>query len=266
MENKSPQLSWAIKTAYAAGKILDEYFETDILKEYKSDDSPVTRADRESEELIKKMLSEQFPEYSFFGEEFGMMGEKGDYVWHVDPIDGTKNFSNGIPIFAVSIALEYKGEIIVGVIYNPVTDSMYYAEKNKGAYLNEKKIVVSKDDAMHGIMDVSRGKKEFDEKLFKELMYIFPRNIIKSSRDFGCAALDLAFLSRGAIEVNISSGLSTYDFAAGVILVQEAGGKITTFDGKPWIFPDNQFVASNGVFHDVLVEEVKKQKEKLNIK
>lgn len=266
MENKSPELEVAIKAALEAGKILEKHFETDIFREYKEDNSPVTLADRESEELIKKMLAEQFPTYSFFGEESGMTEHKSDYVWHVDPIDGTKNFANGIPLFAISIALVLKNELILGVVYNPPTHSMCYAEKGKGAYLNDVKISVSKDDARHAIMTVSRGKKDEDEKLFKELMYKFPRNVVFSSRDIGCAALDLTYIARGGTEVNIQLGLSTYDFAAGIVLVQEAGGRVTDIKGQPYQFPDNHFIASNGVFHDLIVEQVKIQKEKLGLK
>ena len=117
---------------------------------------------------------------------------------------------------------------------------------------------------MHGIMTVSRGKRSKDEELFKELLYQLPRKVVFSSRDLGCAALDLAYVARGGVEANIQLGLNTYDFAAGALLVQEAGGKLTKLDGSPWQFPENYFIASNGLFHDLLVEEVKKQKAKIN--
>ncbi len=266
MEKKSKELEVAIQAAREAGKILEEYFDTEILKEYKEDKTIVTKADKESEAIIKSIICKTFPAHSMLGEETGMTENKSDYLWYVDPVDGTKNFANGIPLFAVSIALAYKHELIIGVVYNPITRSLFYAEKGRGAYLNDKKISVSKDDREHAMITASRDSTKQDEqKLFKELLYSFPKRVISSSRDLGCAALDLAYVARGGLEANIQLGLNTYDFAAGVCIVQEAGGKITTLDGSPWKFPENHFIVSNGVFHDLLVEEVVKQKIKLGL-
>lgn len=259
MEKKSKELEVAIQAALAAGKILEKYFETEILKDFKEDKSIVTLADKESEEVIKKVIFGSFPSHSILGEETGMTGAGSDHVWHVDPVDGTRNFANAIPLFAVSIALVYKNEIILGIVYNPSTRSMFYAEKGKGAYFNDKMIFVSKDEASHGMITVSRGKADIDEKLFRELLYSLPKKVVSSVRDLGCAALDLVYVARGGLEANIQLGLNTYDFAAGVFIIQEAGGKVTNLNGTPWEFPENHFIASNGVFHDLLVEEVQKQ-------
>src|SRR3990167_6401155 len=111
MENKSPELEIAIKAALEAGRILEKYFETEILKEFKEDKSIVTLADKESENVIKKIISQAFPTHSILGEETGMTGNNNEYIWHVDPIDGTRNFANAIPLFAVSIALVYQNEV-----------------------------------------------------------------------------------------------------------------------------------------------------------
>ncbi len=264
MEEKSPELKVAIEAALSAGKILEKHFETDIIKEFKEDNSPVTLADRESEKIIKEIICRNFPEHSILGEETGMTVNKSDYVWYIDPIDGTRNFSNHIPVFAVSIALAFQNEIVLGVVYNPTTDILFYAEKNKGAYCNSKRIFVSKDDISHSMITASRGKGKSVERLFRELMYYFPKNVVTTVRDMGCSALDLACVASGGFEADIQLGLNSYDFAAGVILVKEAGGKISALDGSPYIFPNNYFIASNGVFHDVLVDEVNKQKLKLN--
>jgi len=265
MENKSPELKVAIEAALEAGKILEKYFETEILREFKEDDSPVTLADRESEDIIKKIILENFPTHSILGEETGMTQNGSEYIWHVDPLDGTRNFANGIPIFGVSIALVVNNEVIIGVVYNPICRSLSYAEKGKGAYQNDIKTLVSKDDADHAIVTVDPGKKEEDKKLRRELQYILPSAFVRSMRDLGSTAVELAYVARGGLEANIQLGLSTYDFAAGVLLVEEAGGKITTLEGNPWKFPESKFVASNGVFHDRIIEEIKKQKEKLKI-
>jgi myo-inositol-1(or 4)-monophosphatase len=263
MENKSKELEVAIRAALEAGKILEKYFETEILKEYKEDTTIVTKADKEAEEIIKKIICESFPEHSILGEETGHTDNHSEFTWHIDPLDGTRNFANCIPFFGVSIALVNNNELIVGVVYNPITNSLFYAEKNKGAFLNDKKILVSKDDGSHSMVTVDPGKKEEDKQLRRELYKTLPARF-RSIRDLGSTAVHLAYVARGALEVNIQLGLQTYDFAAGALLVLEAGGKITNHDGSPWFFPDNKFIASNGVFHEELVDEIKKQKSKLN--
>ncbi len=265
MENKSPELEIAIKAALEAGKILEKYFETEILKEFKEDNSIVTRADKESEEVIKKIILETFPTHSILGEETGLTKNESRCTWHIDPVDGTRNFANGIPLFAVSIALVCQQKVKVGVVYNPATQSLFYAEEGKGAYFHNKRIFVSKDGPEQAIVTIAPGRKKTDGDLFRELYYDIKKKVARSSRDLGCTAVELAYVARGGVEANIQLGLETYDFAAGVLLVQEAGGTITRLDGGAWQFPQNEFIASNGIFHDKLVEEVKKQKEKLGI-
>jgi len=266
MENKSKELEVAIRAALEAGKILEKYFETEILKEFKEDKSIVTKADQEAEEVIKKNILDVFPTHSILGEETGHTQNSLVYTWHVDPIDGTRNFANGLPVFALSIALEYENNIIIGVVYNPITKSLFYAEVGKGAYLNDKKINVSKDDSTRAILVSGKGRSAEDRKLSRLLMHNLPGAFSGLTvRDLGCCALDLAILARGGFEVSVELGLIGHDFAAGVLLVQEAGGTITKLDGSKWKFPENEFIASNGVFHDALIEEIKKQKEKMSI-
>src|SRR3989344_5278902 len=242
MQNKSRELEVAIQVALVAGKVLEKYFETELehlTKEYRT---IVTVADRESEEVIKKIILSEFPEHSIFGEETGHTKNKSNFTWHIDPVDGTRNFANGIPLFAVSIALEENGEVIVGVIYSPeIKNALFYAEKGKGAYQNGKKIFVSKDNEKKGIVTVASFIQEENVKLMRALRNSLPGIVV------------------GTTQI----GFSTYDFAAGTLLVQEAGGKITNLEGKPWKFPENYFIASNGVFHDLLVEEVQKQIKKV---
>ncbi len=264
MENQSPELKVAIKAALEAGKIIEHYFETELFtKEIKEDTSITTLADKEAEEIIKKIISESFPDHCILGEETGLTKNSGCDIWHIDPIDGTRNFSNGIPFFAVSIALERDNDLFVGVVYNPITRSLFYAEKGRGAYCNEKRVFVSKDDAARCMVTVASGKDPMHLKLRRNLMHDLPSGAISSVRDFGCTALDLAYVSRGSIEADIKFGLKIHDFAAGLLLVQEATGTITTPEGAPWKIGDTSFVASNGVFHKELIEEIKKQKAKL---
>lgn len=269
MENKSLELEVAIKAALEAGKILEKYFETEIEKEIKDvaeEINIVTVADRESEDLIKTIILKNFPDHSIIGEETGYTKNSGSYTWHIDPVDGTRNFANRIPLFAVSIGFVKDDEIMGGVVYNPISDSLFYAEKGKGAYWNHNRIHVSKDGEKNCIVTVASGRKPNDLKIRRNLMHDLPDNIVSSVRDFGCTALDLAYVAWGNTAADIKFGLRTYDCIVGLLLVKEAGGTITTVDGKSWKISDSgYFIASNGVFHDILVEEVKRQKDKLSI-
>lgn len=265
MENKSKELQIAIKAAQEAGKILERHQETDIERGVKEDKSMVTLADAESEEVIKKFISENFPEHSIIGEETDAIKNKSPYTWYVDPVDGSRNFAHKIPFFAVSIALLHDEDIIVGVVYNPVTKYLFYAEKGKGAYLNDRKIHVSKANKDRCIVTVATGRGS-SQLLRRNLLHNLPENVVSSVRDFGCTALDLAHVARGSTEADIKIGFKTYDAASGILLIQEAGGIVTGIDGGEWKLSDEgSFIASNGVFHDALVEEVQKQKKKLGI-
>ncbi|OGI73935.1 hypothetical protein A3D42_00600 [Candidatus Nomurabacteria bacterium RIFCSPHIGHO2_02_FULL_41_18] len=268
MENKSRELEVAIKAALEAGKVVFKYFEEGTEKVHKDNSEMVdvvTVADHEAEELIKKILSENFPDHSILGEETGMLEKGSEYIWYIDPIDGTANFSNRIPLFGVSIALAKNNELIAGVIHNPAARELFYAERGKGAYLNDKKIYVSKDSERTGIFTAGTSRTKENRQFVKNLVFDLAEKV-RYPRNFGSSVIELSYVARGSTEAHIVTGLRNYDFAAGALLVLEAEGKIIKFDGTPWKFPDNYFIASNGVFHDLLVDEVKKQKEKISFK
>src|SRR3989344_3144236 len=189
---KSKELEVAIQATLEAGKILEKYFETEISRTVKEDKSILTKVDKEAEDVIKKIILNAFPHHSILGEETGMTQNENENIWYIDPIDGTRNFANHIPLFAVSIALFSKDSLFLGVVYNPATRSLFYAQAGKGAYLNNKRIFVSKDDAKHSMLTASRGKNDIDEKLFRELLHDLPKTIVPSVRDLGCVALDLS--------------------------------------------------------------------------
>lgn len=265
MENKSKELEVAIEAALEAGKILEKYFDTNIEKGIKTEDGSTTiLADKESEAVIIKTITEAFPEHAILGEESGHSKNSSNFTWHIDPLDGTTNFANGLPLFAISIALEHQGNIIASVVYNPVTNDLFYAEKGKGAYHNDKKISVSKENEKTGTVTFSSSRKKEEKRLNRHLMLNLAEKV-GYIRYLGCAALELAYVAKGATEGMFFLNLKTYDFAGGVLLVEEAGGKITNLLGEKWVFPENYFIVSNGVFHDLLVEEVKIQKASLNL-
>jgi len=254
-------LDAAIVAARKGGEVLSRYFElTGLEREEKDDKSFVTKADKESEKIIVETLMAAYPDHGFLGEEGSDTKPDAEFRWIIDPLDGTTNFVNGIPLFAVSIAAVKDGLPVASVVYNPVTDSLYAAAKGTGTTYNGKKVTVSKEDASHGIVSFGPGKhakKELDAFFSKT------EGIFKSKRYLGATALELAYLARGGTEAFASLGLQKWDYAAGVLLILEAGGTITDFDGGPWTFEENHFIASNGITHEALKALVREAREAL---
>lgn len=246
----------AIEAAKKGAEVALGYFETELEHEIKDDKSFVTKADRETEAAILGVLKAKFPDHAFLAEESGKSANKSPYLWVIDPIDGTANFVNGVPIWGVSVALVKNNEPICGVIINPVMNLLLHAERGKGLWCNGARLHVStqgKDTAMISV-GVGQGPGIKDK-----LLAIFRENpkYLKSYRYLGSAVLELALLARGGTEGFISLGLSRWDYAAGALLVQEGGGKITDLKGNPWKFEENWFAASNGVIHEELLEVIR---------
>ncbi|MEK7613340.1 MAG: inositol monophosphatase family protein [Patescibacteria group bacterium] len=244
----------AIKAAKKGGEVVAHFFEmVGLEREVKQDTTFVTEADKKTEAAIIEVIKKEFPNHGFLGEEGGSENENAEYVWVIDPIDGTGNFVNGIPIFAISIALLKKGEPVLGVIYNPITNSLYVGEKGKGVTYNGKSVSVSSQDASKGALTfgyATKGKERAFELLGEA------RKHFRTVRLLGSAVLDLAYVARGGTEAMVGISLNTWDYAAGVLLVQEAGGVVTTHDGGEWRFGDGSFLASNKKTHDTLVSFV----------
>jgi len=248
-------LNTAISAARKAGAIALRYFETAVVREVKEDKSFVTAADREAEAAIVAEIKEHFPTHGIIGEESGETKTDSEYAWVIDPLDGTANFVNGIPLFSVSIVVLKSGAPIAGVVYQPVGDSLYAAEKGKGTTWRGKKVRVSDGDTEHAMISFGPGKKE-KEKLNR--LFRATERFVKSKRYLGSCALELAYLARGGTEGFICLGLNKWDYGAGILLVEEAGGIITDFQGNPWVFGSgSHFIASNGVVHDALLALVK---------
>jgi len=246
-------LNTAIEAAKKAGERLSHHFEKTLFeREIKDDKSFVTCADRESEDIIVSMIKDAFPEHGIVGEEGTDHNQGAEYRWIIDPLDGTNNFVNGIPIFAISIALTKGGEPVASVIYNPVTHSMYAAEKGGGMFYNGKPARVSDQGADLGLVGFGPGGKE--GKRLLDQAFVASSKHFKSKRYLGSTALELAYLARGGTEGFFCFGLNTWDYAAGTLLIQEAGGMITDLKGGPWTLDTRYFIASNGVVHDQLVD------------
>ena len=243
-------LDAAIDAAKKGGEILSKYFEmTGLERGMKDDKSFVTKADTEVEEVIVATLTKAYPDHGFLGEEGSDTRPDAEYRWIIDPLDGTKNFVNGIPLFAVSLGLAKGNDMIAAVVYNPLTRSLYVAEKGKGTTYNGKHVTVSDQEAKMGVVTFGPGQKDKER-----LSTFFSRgeSQFKSKRYLGATALELGYLARGGTEGFVSIGLKKWDYAAGTLLVTEAGGTITAYDGSPWTLEQNYFIASNGVAHEAM--------------
>ncbi|RXZ81393.1 inositol monophosphatase [Paenibacillaceae bacterium] len=230
----------------------------------------VTEVDRGSEALIRNLVLTHFPTHSFLGEEGVQAGPEAskqalqnmrdeEYLWIVDPIDGTTNFVHGFPYFSVSIALAYRGEVIVGVIYDPSRDELFVAEKGKGAYLHGRRTKVSAEPTLQQSLIATGFPADQNYALpvnMKGLQAIAPQ--VRNIRVNGSAALHMAYVAAGRLTGFWEIGLNSWDLAAGVLMVQESGGKVTDTNGKSYDLAVRNVVASNGLVHDELVTELQK--------
>lgn len=247
----SKELEVAMKAAKAASKILLENFQKGISAKRKSIQELVTEADLKSEAKIIEILQKSFPDYAIWSEEAGDLEQKNDCRWIIDPLDGTHNFFCGIPIFGISIALAVEGKIQCGVIHLPVFNELYTVERGKGAFMNGKPITVSKrpmEDASINICEHFIKSGTGIEKL-REIM-----SKILAPRRFGSAVFSFACIASGRIDAIIESEEKIGDFAAGWLLVEEAGGKITTLSGGKFSLDHSSYLASSGVFHKELIK------------
>lgn len=255
---KTDVLAPATVIAREAGALLMEYFQRHVAVEYKGEADLVTVADRKSEVLIRQRLREHWPAHDILGEEGGLQDTGSDYRWYVDPLDGTTNFAHGFPVFCVSMALEYKGQRIAGVIYDPTRDELFAAELGSGAYLNDQRIQVSKTANLAECL-VATGFPS--HKRHKNPNIFFYHQITLRThgvRRAGSAALDLCCVACGRFDGFWEFNLNPWDTAAGVLIVEEAGGKVTNFRGGPFELTSRETVASNRLVHEALLQEFEK--------
>lgn len=217
----------------------------------------VSAADRRSEKVIFEELSKARPGYGFLMEEGGEIeGSDKTHRWLVDPLDGTTNFLHGIPIFAISIALEREGQLVAGLVYNPANDDMFIAEKGQGAYLNNRRLrVAARQDFAEALIGCGiplLGKAEMHGLFKRELASVMTR--VGNVRRMGAAALDLAFVAAGRLDGFWERGLHAWDMAAGVVLVREAGGYVTDADGGEAFLDKGTICAGNETMHRELTK------------
>jgi myo-inositol-1(or 4)-monophosphatase len=242
----------AIEAAKAGGKILSANFASQSHVEAKGKHDVVTATDRASEQEIINCISSHFPKHTIVAEESGTHDNQSEYVWIIDPLDGTSNFVTGNPYFSVSIALAYKNEVNVGVVFNPITNELYVAKKGCGAYVNGEKINVSeKSDLTDSIVTCAYAAE--DETIVAGLEMI--KNLALNSRkviiNFS-PALDLCNIARGRIDGIVDAGTEPEDHAAGCLILSEAGGMVTNFDNNEWDVSKVGILAANKELHSKL--------------
>lgn len=211
----------------------------------------VSTADKQSESILIAELQKARPNFGFITEESGILpGSDSEQTWIIDPLDGTSNFLHGIPQFAITVALKMGNEIIAGVTYDPIKDEMFWAEKGKGAFLNQRRIRVSArrhmDEALVGI-GAPYGHHGDPRKFFDRLNKVLPHTA--GVRRMGAASLDLAYVACGRFDVFFEDPMNIWDYATGILLIKEAGGIVTTLNGGADIFEQNNILAGNGDLH-----------------
>ena len=244
MNSISANLNIMIKASEKASKILIKDF-GEIEKLQVSKKGPkdfVTNSDLKTEKIIIDELKKAKPNYSILSEEKGIENNKDENnTWIIDPIDGTINYLHGIPHFAISIALKSYDQIIAGLIYDPIKDEMFYAEKNNGAYFNNQRIKVSKKNKIEDCLFVAGSKINYDNEL-----------LIRNS---GCAALDMAYVASGRYDGYFQKNINLWDIAAGIIIVEEAGGILNKINLSN--INDLKIIASNNSINNELVQKLK---------
>jgi len=227
---------------------------------FKSRHEISTLVDKLAEKEILNIIRKYFPRHQILSEEKGLSGPKSQYLWIIDPLDGTTNYSMGNPLFGISIALAYQNEIILGVIYAPYLKEFYMAEKNRGAFLNQKRIKVStKKNLDKSLLTFCHGHREKD---IKKLIKLYQRFKLLGwdFRQLGSASLELCFVARGSTECIMIPGAHVWDVASGTLLVREAGGKVTDFQKNEWNLKSKDMLASNGKIHQSLLKIIRKIK------
>lgn len=246
-------LQTAADIARESGAVLANYFERHIGYQLKGEYDLVTEADRASENLVIERLRNHYPTHAILGEETGSHNGTSAYRWYVDPLDGTTNFAHGFPIFNVTLALEREGEIICGVIYDPTRNEMFTAERGAGAFLNNRRIHVSSvrrlEDALLATGFPSRRRHQSVNVYFYHQLAVASHGV----RRAGAAAIDLAYTACGRLDGFWEFGLNPWDMAAGVLLVEEAGGRVTTMRGERHELGSPHVLADNGVLHEEML-------------
>lgn len=243
--------------AFTAGKIVREHFHSGFSIAYKGEIDLITDADKASEEFLVKAITQLYPQHAILTEEGGRLGNAAsDYLWVIDPLDGTTNFAHRLPYFAVSIALLEKSEPIIGVVYNPISDELFAAEAGTGAWMNDHPIQVSQAANLKSSL-LCTGFP-YDMHLKQNNVVNYARLIMQTQGvlRMGSAALDLCYVASGRLDGFWEFHLHPWDMAAGALIVKEAGGTVTGITNPRFDLSTGEIAASNGMIHQALLAEL----------
>ncbi len=244
----SNELKVAIEAAKIGAKVALEYFNKTLDIMLKPDNSPVTQADKEAEKTIKEVICSSYPSSDFLAEET-VKTSLGNDFWVIDPIDGTKNFIRGLPFWGVEIAYVKNGEILLGVIYSPCFNELLYAEKGQGAYFNGKRTSVSKTAKLSEAFLVHGTINYFEQRIPQFLKLL---KGIYRDRGFG-DLYGYGLVAQGKADIMMDARNGPWDIAPIKVIIEEAGGRVTNFEGKDWQLTDSTAVATNGLLHDEVI-------------
>jgi myo-inositol-1(or 4)-monophosphatase len=249
IEYLTSELEVALSAAGRAGEVLRAGFGAEHAITYKGEVDLVTEIDEEAERVIREILLEAFPAYGMLAEEGGALVGEEDARWIVDPLDGTTNYAHRLPIFAVSIGLERSGVVVLGVVHDPIGEETFVAEQGRGATLNGEPIKVSDTDEL--IRALIATGFPYDRAEMPEALELFGRfaATTRGMRRLGSAALDLCYVASGRIDGYYERGIWPWDLAAGSVILEEAGGKLTNYRGGVLDLDGREIVASNGRLH-----------------
>ena len=248
--------------ALRAGKLLRENLNGSREISYKGEINLVTEMDRRSERMIVETLSRSFPEHRILAEEETIIENGSEFMWIIDPLDGTTNYAHGYPCFSVSVALERSGVVILGIVYDPMRNELFTAVKGNGAYLNDERVRVSTTEQL--IQSLLSTGFPYDRTVSKDNNLNYFSALIMASQEIrrdGSAALDLCAVAAGRFDGFWELKLNPWDVAAGSIIVEEAGGTVTNLSGEAFSVYDKAILASNGKIHRHMVDVLKRAKE-----
>ncbi|HEY3308996.1 MAG TPA: inositol monophosphatase family protein [Desulfuromonadaceae bacterium] len=250
MKEWQAHLAVAVEAAQIAGRYQRYRFNSDVTVDLKGDKDLVTEVDRESEHLIVNHLLARFPNYNILAEEGEYAPTDSPLRWIIDPVDGTTNYAHGFPWFCVSIGLESDGILVAGVVFNPMQEELFTTTKGGGAYLNGSRLSVSNRSPLkNSLLGTGFPYDCATDSANNFSNFIAFQKAARGIRRAGAAALDLAYVAAGRLDGFWELKLKPWDVAAGVLLIEEAGGTVSTFDGKPFSISNNRVVASNSLIH-----------------
>lgn len=247
-------LATAVETVVRAGEMQMARFGSDVRVDKKGAIDLVTEVDLDVERMFRAVIADRFPDHDVLAEEMGGSGNAAAHRWVFDPLDGTTNYAHGIPIFCATVGLEIAGEPVVGAVYDPNRRELFTAERGAGAWLNGHPLRVSRTSTLDDAVLVTGFPYDIRDRL-DEILRVFGSFVreARAIRRLGSAAIDLCWVAAGRMDGFWEQGLHPWDTIAGALIVQEAGGRVTTLDGGPWKPSSGKCLASNGLIHDEML-------------